>query len=68
LKKKVVDIAGSWPDDSGALADLFARAGQEPLQAEFNSEPNKQGREKFRSFPTAPSSLKSTSIPLDKHK
>src|SRR3954451_7365675 len=30
LKKKVVDIAGSWPDDSEALADLFARAGQEP--------------------------------------
>jgi xanthine dehydrogenase YagR molybdenum-binding subunit len=50
LKKKVVDIAGSWPDDSEALADLFARAGQEPLQAEFNSEPNKQEREKFSFF------------------
>src|SRR5205814_5724489 len=47
LKKKVVDIAGSWPNDSGQLADLFARSGQEQIQTEFNSEPNKEEREKF---------------------
>jgi xanthine dehydrogenase YagR molybdenum-binding subunit len=29
LKKKVVDIAGSWPNDSAQLADLFVRSGQE---------------------------------------
>ncbi|HEX4706459.1 MAG TPA: xanthine dehydrogenase family protein molybdopterin-binding subunit [Candidatus Udaeobacter sp.] len=50
LRRKVVDLTGSWPDDSRALADLFARAGQKPLQAEFNSEPDKQEREKFSFF------------------
>ena len=47
LKKKVADVAGSWPDDSVQLDDLFKRAGQEQIQAEFNSEPNKEEREKF---------------------
>jgi xanthine dehydrogenase YagR molybdenum-binding subunit len=47
LKKKVVDIAGSWPNDSAQLADLFGRSDQEQIQAEFNSEPNKEEREKF---------------------
>jgi xanthine dehydrogenase YagR molybdenum-binding subunit len=50
LKKKVVDLAGSWPNDSTQLANLFARAGQEQIQAEFNSEPNKEEREKFSFF------------------
>ena len=50
LKKKVVDVAGSWPNDSTQLANLFERAGQEQLQAEFNSEPNKEEREKFSFF------------------
>jgi len=47
LKKKVADVAGSWPGDSAQLDDLFKRAGQEQIQAEFNSEPNKEEREKF---------------------
>src|SRR5438067_3565974 len=47
LKKTVADLAGSWPDDSAQLDDLFKRAGQEQIQAEFNSEPNKEEREKF---------------------
>ena len=47
LKKKVEDIAGGWPNDSRALADLFARAGQEQIQATFDSEPNKEERQKF---------------------
>ena len=47
LKKQVVDLAGSWPGDAGALADLFARAGQEQIQAEFMSEPNSEERKKF---------------------
>jgi xanthine dehydrogenase YagR molybdenum-binding subunit len=47
LKKKVADLAGNWPDDSAQLDDLFKRAGQEQIQAEFNSEPNKEEREKF---------------------
>jgi xanthine dehydrogenase YagR molybdenum-binding subunit len=47
LKKKVIDLAGSWPNDSAQLSDLFARAGQQPIEAEFNSEPNKEEREKF---------------------
>lgn len=50
LKKKVVDFAGSWPNDSTQLANLLARAGQEQIQAEFNSEPNKKEREKFSFF------------------
>ena len=50
LKKKVVDFAGSWPNDSTQLTNLLARAGQEQIQAEFNSEPNKEEREKFSFF------------------
>ncbi len=50
LKKKVVDLAGSWPKDSAQLANLFARSGQEQIQVEFNSEPNKEEREKFSFF------------------
>lgn len=42
-----MDLAGSWPGDARALADLFARAGQEQIQAEFTSEPNKEERKKF---------------------
>jgi len=47
LQKKVADVTGSWPNDSEQLSDLFKRAGQEQIQAEFNSEPNKEEREKF---------------------
>jgi xanthine dehydrogenase YagR molybdenum-binding subunit len=50
LKKKVAGLAGSWPSNSAQLDDLFERAGQEPIQAEFNSEPNKEEREKFSFF------------------
>jgi xanthine dehydrogenase YagR molybdenum-binding subunit len=50
LKKKVVDLAGSWPNDSTQLANLFARSGQEQIQTEFNSEPNREEREKFSFF------------------
>jgi xanthine dehydrogenase YagR molybdenum-binding subunit len=50
LKKKVVDIAGSWPNDSMQLTNLFERSGQEQIQAEFNSEPNREEREKFSFF------------------
>src|SRR3982750_2615731 len=47
LKKKVSDLAGSWPNDRAQLDDLFKRAGEEQLQVEFSSEPNKEEREKF---------------------
>jgi xanthine dehydrogenase YagR molybdenum-binding subunit len=47
LQKKVADLAGSWPNDSAQLDGLFERAGQAPIQVEFNSEPNKEEREKF---------------------
>jgi xanthine dehydrogenase YagR molybdenum-binding subunit len=50
LKRKVVDLAGGWPNDSAQLANLLARPGQEQIQAEFNSEPNKEEREKFSFF------------------
>jgi xanthine dehydrogenase YagR molybdenum-binding subunit len=50
LKKKVVGIAGNWPNDSAQLEKLFARSGQDQIQAEFNSEPNKEEREKFSFF------------------
>jgi xanthine dehydrogenase YagR molybdenum-binding subunit len=50
LKNKVVDIAGSWPNDSMQLTNLFERSGQEQIQAEFNSEPNREEREKFSFF------------------
>ena len=50
LKKKVVDLAGSWPNDSTERTNLFTRAGQEQIKAEFNSEPNKEEREKFSFF------------------
>jgi xanthine dehydrogenase YagR molybdenum-binding subunit len=50
LKKKVADLAGSWPNDSTQLANLFARAGQDQIQTEFDSEPNKEEREKFSFF------------------
>jgi xanthine dehydrogenase YagR molybdenum-binding subunit len=44
LKKKVVDLAGHWPNES-ELANLPA-----PIQAEFSSDPNKEEREKFSFF------------------
>ena len=50
LKKKVGDLAGDWPTDSEQLSKLFAQAGQGQIQAEFNSEPNKDEREKFSFF------------------
>jgi xanthine dehydrogenase YagR molybdenum-binding subunit len=50
LKKKVVDIAGSWPNDSMQLTNLFEHSRQEQIQAEFNSEPNREEREKFSFF------------------
>jgi xanthine dehydrogenase YagR molybdenum-binding subunit len=50
LKKNVVDLAESWPNDSAQLANLFALAKQEQIQVEFNSEPNKEEREKFSFF------------------
>src|SRR6266480_3192764 len=50
LKKKVVDLTGSWPNDPAQLANLLMRSGQEQIQAEFNSEPNKEEREKFSFF------------------
>src|SRR5204862_5869910 len=42
LKKKVGEGAGTWPNDSRQLADLFARSAQEQIQAEFNSHPNNE--------------------------
>src|SRR5437762_8535027 len=50
LKKKVVDLGESWPNDPAQLANLLARSGQEQIQAEFISEPNKEEREKFSFF------------------
>ena len=50
LKKNVVGIAGNWPNDSAQLANLFVRANQEQIQAEFTSEPNKEEQEKFSFF------------------
>ena len=50
LKKKVVDLAGGWPNDSAQLANLFARSGEEQIQVEFTSDPNKEEREKFSFF------------------
>ena len=50
LKKKVGEGTGTWPNDSRQLADLFARSAQEQVQAEFNSEPNKEERKKFSFF------------------
>jgi xanthine dehydrogenase YagR molybdenum-binding subunit len=47
LKKKVSDGAGNWPNDRGQLDDLFKRAGEQQIQVEFSSEPNKEEREKF---------------------
>ncbi|HVI78290.1 MAG TPA: xanthine dehydrogenase family protein molybdopterin-binding subunit, partial [Candidatus Acidoferrum sp.] len=47
LQKKVADLAGSWPADSTQLEDLFKRNGETQIQAEFNSQPNKEEREKF---------------------
>jgi xanthine dehydrogenase YagR molybdenum-binding subunit len=47
LQKKVADLGGSWPNDSAQLNDLFEHAGEEQIEAEFNSEPNKEEREKF---------------------
>src|SRR5947207_212378 len=38
LKKKVVDLGESWPNDPAQLANLLARSGQEQIQAEFISE------------------------------
>jgi xanthine dehydrogenase YagR molybdenum-binding subunit len=46
----VTEIAGTWPNDSAELADLFARSGQQQIQFEFNSEPKKEEREKFSFF------------------
>jgi xanthine dehydrogenase YagR molybdenum-binding subunit len=50
LKKKVAEAGGNWPNDPAQLANLFARFGQEQVQAEFNSEPNREEREKFSFF------------------
>src|SRR5205085_8272755 len=50
LKNKVSEIAGSWPVPAGQLNDVFAKAGQGKIQVEFNSEPNKEEREKFSFF------------------
>src|SRR5438270_4730831 len=50
LKKKVGDSAETWPNNSRQLADLFARSPQEQIQAEFNSEPNKEERKNFSFF------------------
>jgi xanthine dehydrogenase YagR molybdenum-binding subunit len=47
LKKKVIDLAGNWPGEAAALANLFVRAGQNEITAEFKSEPNKEERGKF---------------------
>ncbi|HET9419377.1 MAG TPA: xanthine dehydrogenase family protein molybdopterin-binding subunit, partial [Chthoniobacterales bacterium] len=47
LKRKVIDLAGSWPNDEAQLTNLFTRAGQQQITAEFMSEPNKDEREKF---------------------
>jgi len=47
LKKQVADLAGNWPGDARALADLFGRASQEQIQAEFMSEPNSEERKRF---------------------
>jgi xanthine dehydrogenase YagR molybdenum-binding subunit len=43
----VVDRAGRWPSDKAQLANLFTRAGQEQVTAEYMSEPNKDERAKF---------------------
>ena len=43
-------MQGSWPNDSAQLANLFARSGEEQIQVEFTSEPNKEEREKFSFF------------------
>jgi xanthine dehydrogenase YagR molybdenum-binding subunit len=50
LKRKVVDLAGSWPNDAVQFANLFGRAGHEQIQADFNSEPNRAEREQFSFF------------------
>lgn len=47
LKKKVTELAGAWPNDAAALANLFERAAQNEITAEFKSEPNKEERAKF---------------------
>jgi xanthine dehydrogenase YagR molybdenum-binding subunit len=47
LQKKVADLAESWPADSAQLHELFNRTGETQIQAEFNSEPDKEEREKF---------------------
>jgi xanthine dehydrogenase YagR molybdenum-binding subunit len=50
LQKKVADIAGVWPNGSSNLDNVFAKMGQEQIQVSFNSEPNKEEREKFSFF------------------
>ena len=50
LQKKVTDIAGGWPNGSRDLENVFAKTGQEKIQVEFNSEPNKEEREKYSFF------------------
>jgi len=50
LEKKVVEVAGEWPSDSAQVTDLFARSGEQQIQVEFNSEPNREEREKFSFF------------------
>jgi xanthine dehydrogenase YagR molybdenum-binding subunit len=49
LKNKVFGIAGSWPE-APQLDNLFAEFGAEQLQVTFNSEPNKEERDKFSFF------------------
>jgi xanthine dehydrogenase YagR molybdenum-binding subunit len=50
LKKKVTEVAGAWPNESDELEELFARSGEQQMQVEFNSEPNKEEREKLSFF------------------
>jgi xanthine dehydrogenase YagR molybdenum-binding subunit len=50
LRKKVTEVAGAWPNEPDELEKLFARSGEQQMQVEFNSEPNKEEREKFSFF------------------
>jgi xanthine dehydrogenase YagR molybdenum-binding subunit len=50
LKQKVAQLVGSWPNDSTQMANLFTRADQNEIRVDFNSEPNKDEREKFSFF------------------
>ncbi|MBA3830331.1 MAG: xanthine dehydrogenase family protein molybdopterin-binding subunit [Chthoniobacterales bacterium] len=47
LKKKVVELAGSWPNDIAGLKDALARSDQPQIEAGAKAEPDKEEREKF---------------------